>query len=366
MNWLKNLTKKKEVHISSNSEFWEWFSDLQQAFYKVIQSNKNVERDFINPFSSAIKQLNPSFYFLAGMLDDNTAELIITADGNFQVIPYVEDLIESAPELANWMFTAHKTPGKSTISINMSGHQFNSDTLSFSINEHEEYPDEIDLSIIYKNYNDKEQNEIANGCFIFLDNYLGEIRSISTIDKVEVIGPKDIKREVVEMEKLEDYLIWREKEFVEKYDGIRYDTEKDEYSSLEAQTNEGLPLVAIINSTLLNWDKKASHPWMLWIYIDYDGKSSNGMPDEKTFQLMNGFDDQLLKLLIDSEGYLNIGRETGNNNRTIFYACKDFRLPVRILDKMKTENDSLNIQYEIFKDKYWMSLNKLTDTVNLK
>src|SRR5690606_12698982 len=104
-----------------------------------------------------------------------------------------------------------------------------------------------------------------------------------------------------------DYLIWREKEFVEKYKGIWHYTENDSYSSLEATLQNGKPLIAIVNSTLLEWDCKASHPWVLAVQINYDGSNNNGMPNNHTYELLNSLEDQIMLELKDYEGYLNIG-----------------------------------------------------------
>jgi predicted fused transcriptional regulator/phosphomethylpyrimidine kinase len=42
------------------------------------------------------------------MLDDDTAELVLTADGSLLNIAFVEDLVETAPNLKGWKFTALK------------------------------------------------------------------------------------------------------------------------------------------------------------------------------------------------------------------------------------------------------------------
>ena len=364
LNWFKKIFRGEQPpQISNNSDFWHWFVLNEARFYEVIKNNNDIEKNFIKEFSPVIGQLNERFFFLAGMLDDTTAELIITADGDFTTIPYVEDLIEDAPELSKWKFTAHKTPVGSTISINMSGYEFNDKTISFSINEHKDYPDEIDLSFVYKNFNKEEADVIGNGVLIYLDNYLGEIRSISSIDKIEVVRPDQVQNEVIDIAKLEDYLIWREKEFVEKYSAIRYNTEEDSYASMEATTDDGLPIVAIMNTTLLRWDSKASHPWMIYLDMGYDGSSNNGMPDDQTYNVMSQLEEELLSHLKDHEGYLNLGRETGSNLRTIFLACKDFRMPVRVIDNLKPHYPQLEINMEIFKDKYWLSLNRYINAI---
>lgn len=311
-----------------------------------------------------LKQLNSTFNVLVGMLDDHTVDLIITADGHLQGIPYVEQLVAEAPTLPNWKFTAHKPPmGEDPITISMGEHKFGAETLSFVVHENPPYPDEIQISVVYQPYQAAEAPLIQNGVLIFLDNYLGEIRSVSSLDQLDIVGPDQVEGERIPIEKLPDYLIWREKEFVEKYDGVRYDTEQDNYISMEAQTQEGLPILAIMNQALLTWDAKASHPWMVCLDIPYDGSKQNGMPHENRLEEMNRFEDQLTEELKDFAGYLNIGRTTGNNSRTIYFAVKDFRTPVLVIDQTKAAFPNLQVQMEMFKDKYWRSLEYYTQAV---
>ncbi len=192
---------------------------------------------------------------------------------------------------------------------------------------------------------------------------LGELNSVTVIDSMQIIGKDQAEKELIPIEKLKDYLIWRQKEFIEKYEGTRYNTENDSYNSLEATLNNGKPLLAIVNSALLDWDRKASHPWILTIDIKYKG-NENSMPDKETYELMNIFEDKLMLELKDSEGYLNIGRQTADSSREIYFACKDFRLPSKILTKFQSDfKTSLNVDYDIYKDKYWQSFNRLRPTI---
>jgi hypothetical protein len=75
---------------------------------------------------------------------------------------------------------------------------------------------------------------------------------------------------------------------------------------------------------------------------------------------MNEFDDELLKLLPDADGYLNLGRETYNGTRKIYYACKEFRNASKTVALLiKNYRGKLDAAYDIFKDKYWVTLNHL-------
>jgi hypothetical protein len=200
---------------------------------------------------------------------------------------------------------------------------------------------------------------MTNGVYLALDNSLGELNSIATIDNVNIINPKDAAKELIPLEKLKDFLTWREKEFVEKYKGLRHDTENDSYSSLEATLNNGFPLLAIINTDLLNWDSKASHPWISVMEIKYNGKNNNGMPNDTTYQLLNEIEEKIMAELKDSDGYLNVGRQTADSAREIYFACIDFRKPSKILHKIKKEyQDKIELDFNIYKDKYWQSFNR--------
>jgi len=360
MGFFDKLFGKKEDKIQTNEDFWNWFIANEQTFFKVVKTSKNIEKDFFNQLSTKLEKLQDGYFFLTGMFDDNTAELVLTPDGVLKNIVFVEELVNSAPTIPNWKFTALKsTLDIKNVAIRMADYIFDSESLSFYAIENKNYPDEVNLVVAHNDYKENDKSIITNGTYIFLDNYLGELNSITTIDNLTVIPRNQAKDELIPIAKLKDYLIWREKEFLEKYNGVRYNTENDSYSSLEATLSNGLPLVAIINTTLLDWDSKASHPWVLKVEIKYDGSKNNGMPNDETYKQLNIFEDEVMHELKDFEGYLNIGRQTADSERIIYFACKDFRKPSKVLESLtKKYSGKLDLIYDIYKDKYWQSFER--------
>jgi hypothetical protein len=358
MSIIKSIFGKKEVAIQSNTDFWNWFATNEKEFFSVVSTRGDIEKDFFSKLSPKLEELKEGYFFLTGMADDNTAELVLTADGNTKNIVFVEELVNTAPRFPNWKFTALKpATAIENISIKMGECNFNSENLFFYSNDNKEYPDEIDVSIVHLDYNEENKQVITNGTYIFLDNYLGELHFTENIDRIDVIGQGQAEKELVPIEKLKDFLIWRQKEFIEKYDGVRHDTQNDGYSSLEATLSNGMPLIAVVNSTLFEWDAKPSHPWIVAVKIGYNGEDNNGFPDQETFALLNEIEDVFLtEELKDSDGYLNLGRETADSLREIYFACKDFRKPSKVLEEIKNKFASqVDIEYEIYKDKYWQS-----------
>ncbi len=360
MSFFKNVFSKKGEQINSNSDFWTWFKKNEKDFFKVVKNQKNIENGFFDKISPKLDELKEGFYYLTGMLDDKTVELILTADGSTKNIVFVEELVESAPTIDGWKFTALKPAlDIADVNISMAGYEFSSKNLNFYPNEIEEFPDEIDIKIIHDDLTDENRSQIVNGTYIFLDNYLGELEFINNIDNINIIGRSEAEKELIPIAKLKDYLNWRQKEFIEKYEGVRYDTENDEFTILEAELENGNNLIAVLNTDLLNWDRKASHPWISVLTVKYDGKKNNGMPNENDFKLLNILEEELMQNLQDKDGYLYVGRQTADGERNIYFACKDFRKPSKDFYKVQ-QNQSKNfeIDYDIFKDKYWQSFDR--------
>lgn len=360
MSFLKSIFKTKDEPIFSYSDFWNWFERNAKTFHKVVKGQGNVEKDFFDKLSPKLNELKDGFWYLTGMYDDNTAELVITADGTIKNIVFVEELIQAAPKIDGWKFTALKPAlDIKDVSIEMSGFKFNDENLHFYANDHIDYPDEIDITVVHDDYTEENKSTITNGIYIFLDNYLGELDFAVNVDNLKVVGRDEAEKELIPIEKLKDYLNWRQKEFTEKYEGVRHDTENDEYSILEAKLESGNAVIAVVNTDLLQWDSKASHPWILSVEIPYDGSNNNGMPEEETYKLLDEIEEQIMAELKDFEGYLNIGRQTAKNVREIYVACRDFRKPSKVLFEIqKKYAGQLEVSYDIYKDKYWQSFNR--------
>lgn len=360
MSFLKNIFEKKDEPIKSYSDFWAWFQKNEKNFYNVVKNRKDIETGFFNKLSPKLGELKDGYFYLTGMFDDNTVELVLTADGNTKNIVFVEEIVASAPKIDGWKFTALKPAlNIEDVSIEMAGLKFNSQNLFFYSNDSPNYPDEIDICVIHSDMTDDNRQEIINGTYIFLDNYLGELDFVNNIDNLQIINKSEAQKELVPITKLKDFLTWRQKEFIEKYQGIRYDTENDEYSMLEAELESGNMLLAVVNTNLLNWDRQASHPWLAIMTIKYDGSNNNGMPNNKDYENLGSIEDEIMTSLKDKDGYLNIGRQTAKNEREIYFACKDFRQPSKVFNEtQKKYGEKYKIEFDIYKDKYWQTFDR--------
>ena len=88
MNFLKNIFAKKDNAIKSYEDFWDWFQKSEKVFFNTVKHRQNIEKEFFDKLSPKLHELKEGFFFLTGMLNENTVELIITADGNIKNIVF--------------------------------------------------------------------------------------------------------------------------------------------------------------------------------------------------------------------------------------------------------------------------------------
>jgi hypothetical protein len=358
MSLFKNVLRKKENGENPYQKFWAWFQKNEKTFHQVVKNNGDIEKDFFHRLERQLDKIKEGFLFLTGMVDDKV-ELVFTPDGDIKNIFFVEELVKAAPQLDDWLFTALKPPLDITeVSIEMAGYEFSAENIYFFANEHKDFPDEIDICIIHEDLNQENKRTISHGIYIFLDNYLGELNFATNIDALSFIEKSEAQQELISISKLKDYLIWRQKEFIEKYEGVWGNKEYNTYTILSAELENGNMIIANINTDLLHWDSKPSHPWILKVGLSYQSQGNIGMPTDKDSEQLGEIEDLLLSELIGDEGYLNIGRQTAENVREIYFACKDFRKPSQVAHEIQLKYaKKLEINYEIYKDKYWQSFN---------
>ena len=149
MSFLKHLLSKEDKRINSYTDFWAWFQTKEKDFYKVVKKSGNFEKDFFKILSPKLSELRDGYFYLTGMLDDSTAELVLTADGKIKNFVFVEELVKAAPFISGWKFTAHKPAiDINDVNIEMSGFSFKKDNLSFHSIDNPYYPDEIEITIV--------------------------------------------------------------------------------------------------------------------------------------------------------------------------------------------------------------------------
>jgi len=90
---------------SKETKFWKWFEQNEQQLFEM----QTLDNDLFAEISSRLQNIQAGLSFaISPLLDDNTKELVISADGIIERFPAVIALIQKAPQLPHWRIKAFR------------------------------------------------------------------------------------------------------------------------------------------------------------------------------------------------------------------------------------------------------------------
>lgn len=193
---MKNIFKKKQ-DLSENQKaqnFWSWFENNQNKYLFLSDVDEEVKENLLDDFLEELQKFNEQLYFeIGGHPDDEKVELIISAEGNTDVFPAVEDLTACAPSFKNWEIIAFKPPMGKGFKMEFHGIKFDPETIIYVPLHSEANPNSIGINVCYPDFEESEKEIYLTGTFLILDTILGEKSAALDIDYLDAIKtPEDI------------------------------------------------------------------------------------------------------------------------------------------------------------------------------
>lgn len=339
----------------SPEAFWKWFSENHHRYQQVEQLDGDHAHELVNEVVEELKKYDPWFKALMGKYDDTTSELIVTADGDIALFVKVEELISKAPDIPGWKFTAHKPPlGFDEISIEMFGKTFDDETMRFYPIVDDAYPDMVSIIFTHSGYNIEEADDFETGGSIYVQNALGELNTATQLDHYEIGPEPDDKSLLIPVTKLNDYLNWREKEFIEKYDQSGIEFFEETYNTIEGESTEGYVMMAIAVSSFEDWPYKPVFCWWVGVQMEYKEEAENGLPSKETLSQLQDMEEKLITLLTAHRDVVYVASKTFRGCRTTHFYAKNYKTPSLLLHAFNEEfNSDIQLGFFIEKDKYW-------------
>ncbi len=348
---------KKRTSVYEASDFWAWFVKNVGTFKQLSKISQEEAHELLDIIVEELNKYNPWLKAVGGQYDENTSELIITADGDIALFSKVLELIEKAPVLKGWLFTAHKPPvGLTNMAIRMFDKDFNEETLHFYPIVEDEYPDEVSLVLTHKQYNIEEEEDFQTAMSIYVQNGLGEINAATQIDDLSFSAEPEDKSELIPINKLNDYLTWREKEFVEKCHSSEIELPEDSFNIIEGVDEEDNVMVALVNLNYENFLFKPVYGWLLSVTMEYT-PAENGLPDNDTLIILQEEETKVIELLTTQSDTLYTATKTFKGSRILYFYTKMYEQPSILLHHfLDTEEITSSTSFFVEKDKYWRCL----------
>ncbi|WP_183558762.1 hypothetical protein [Mucilaginibacter sp. SP1R1] len=126
-------------------------------------------------------------FFEIGGWPDRDQELIITADGDINYFERVEELINDAPEIKGWIFTAFIQPTDLDYASNFEDVDLKPFEMWFLPLDNKNNPKSIGLRICLPNYDSVKDSEwLEAAVYKVLNTVLGEKSFANDVDYIEI------------------------------------------------------------------------------------------------------------------------------------------------------------------------------------
>ena len=125
--------------------FWQWFKSKKDAFYLIEEHNIN---SLLQHLTRRLHRIHKELTYELGPASNGKRTLVISSDGNQQLFPLVENLINQAPEFKKWRILAFRQP-KDIDSVELKGKRLRYDEVKFS---YKPLPGRLALTLFVNRY----------------------------------------------------------------------------------------------------------------------------------------------------------------------------------------------------------------------
>jgi hypothetical protein len=197
--------------------FWNWFQDNNQRIKNVINENSENQKHITFWISKNLsyycKEID--FMIVYPKNSNEKTEFIITANGNPNFFQQVVNLIDNAPQLRTWKFTAFIQPTEridEMINDRDDPYIFQEFTLKaselkFLPLQFQEESNKLDIIVYLKNYNLYcHTKTLQQAIFVILQDLVGEKSVYQNINLVQLAQEKEEQEGVIKLYDLQKYL----------------------------------------------------------------------------------------------------------------------------------------------------------------
>jgi hypothetical protein len=181
---LKSLFKRE----SAEQKFWRWFQTVSDRFYQMSEAD---QEELFDLFQKHLQKVHNELVFEFSALPDSNGrrEIVISADGLRELIPFVLKLVNTAPPFEKWEITAFRQRMEGT-EISYNGYRLSEETIFFTY----EFSPEKDF-IHVELFVDDFEEDMTGALFLILDNTLGEFQVMTKLGNIHFADLEGMKKE---------------------------------------------------------------------------------------------------------------------------------------------------------------------------
>ena len=166
--------------------FWQWFEDHNEQLIAMGDLEEKQRHELENALQYQLTKYCAGLAYEMGEPTANGRTLIFTAEGDTDLFRFVVELVESAPDLDWWQFTAFKQPLGTELKVRFDRYLFDTRKMYFQQLECEEEPDMLGLRIAVEG-SKPDDEDFQVGVYVTLEALMGEFDCATLIGYMETV-----------------------------------------------------------------------------------------------------------------------------------------------------------------------------------
>lgn len=323
--------------------FWRWWKRAADGLAKAFDSGAGLSDAQIEEISEHVKAMG-DLAWETGPGNASRHHFALSAEGDAELRVLTQRWFARAPAKSEaWEFHPARQPGGADerLSITFGERTFVFGDFRLQIARDDDR-ERFHLTVYHPQFAELDDNACYTPVFLTLDNLLGED------GVVRWVGNIDLSREP-----LDGGVGLRA--LTEELAAVSADWKSDRTWLIEGKTEDGNPLLAVVNPSLKRLDYLL-HDHHYELTLEIVDVTDNGLPDGEENQDLNDFEDELLAEL--GHAAVWIGHETYEGKRVIhFHADSSANLQKKVEDFLTVDGrweGELSVQY----DPSWAILEK--------
>jgi hypothetical protein len=189
----KQADVRSVVNKDSIDEFWDWFVSEE----KTLRSFQNDPDKIVGQVMDRARKIKDGIAIEFEPPKNNIINVTVSADGNRDLFPLVQRIVEKAPKIDGWTFVAFRQRVPKDIvkgfTLKLQGVELHPDKMKF-------FPmpsgDSLDVIIYANNVTEENYNQVAYGSLLLVDNILGEYDCVKKVRKYDIHNMPTSKEEL--------------------------------------------------------------------------------------------------------------------------------------------------------------------------
>jgi len=156
--------------------FWEWFT--QNATRIREAGPEGLSRGVTQELGSRLKRCHKGLTWEITPVDPANWVLCISADGNREVFPAVQEVVAAAPAIPGWSVVAFRQRGLLDVRLEFADHVLTYEDIWFTA---ERVGEGLSVTLWIKGLTRETDPMLSQAALILLDNALGEYDAVTRI-----------------------------------------------------------------------------------------------------------------------------------------------------------------------------------------